>query len=300
MKTFRYLILLLLVFVLASCNLLSTTPSITPEQPQPESPTPQPPIDTPAVDTPAPSPTEPPVELPTDTPTATETPIDLPGELPLEPIMILEPWNGSRVLSPVRIFGFADSTFEQNLVIRIYLADGTLLTTSFTTIQADLGQRGPFEVEVEFDIEGEENAFIQVFSDSARDGGITHLNSVGVLLADQGEAEIVSVDPYLARIAIFSPSTRDVISGGLARVEGFGLASFEQTLILEVQDENGDVIASTPFMVMAPDIGFPGPFQAEVSYHVTHEQPGRIVVWDQSMAFGGEVYLTSVEVQLRP
>jgi hypothetical protein len=219
---------------------------------------------------------------------------------PEEPIMILEPGNGSRVVSPVRIFGFADSTFEQNLGIRIYLADGTLLTTSFTTIQAELGQRGPFEAEVEFDIEGEENAFIQVFSDSARDGGITHLNSVGVILAEAGDEDIVILEPYTQIIRIFTPGIGEEISGGVARVTGFGLASFEQTLVLEVQDEDGNVIATKSFMVMAPDLGIPGPFEAEVAYSVTHTQPGRLVVRDISPAFGGDTYLTSVEVQLSP
>ena len=53
-----------------------------------------------------------------------------------------------------------------------------------------IGTRGPFEVDVPFDLAGERSALLQVYSASARDGGLTHLSSVGVLLAIGGPADI--------------------------------------------------------------------------------------------------------------
>jgi LysM repeat protein len=220
----------------------------------------------------------------------------------LEPILIREPANGSRVLNPVTIRGEADPTHEQHLDIRIYLADGTLLAESFTRIDAELGERGQFEAEVDFDVAGEENAFIQVFRTSARDGQITHLSSTGVTLASDGEEEILMQESEEQRVIITSPASQpvEVIAGGTAQVEGFGLASFEQTLVVEVQDEMGNVVGETPVIVDAPDLGEPGLFEAEVEYSIDSPQPGRIVVRDPSPAFGGDVYLTSVEVRLEP
>jgi hypothetical protein len=217
-----------------------------------------------------------------------------------ESIMILAPASGSRVTSPIHVSGVSDPTFEQNLVVRVLLADGTLVTEAPTTIQADIGQRGPFEIDLPVDLDTEQNIFIQVFATSARDGGITHLSSVGVTFTPTGPEDIITRDPYREQITIFEPDIGETVSGGIARVTGFGLASFEQTLLVEVLDEDGEVVGSQPVIVDAPDLGEPGHFQADVSYEVSEPGPGRILVRDVSPAFGGNSHLSSVEVNLEP
>ena len=268
--------LLVVMIWLASCM---TTPT---------APTPTPPTATPDVATPT-------VDVPTPTVTTPDPGTDERGE---ESILILEPGNGSRVVSPVRVAGIADPTFEQSLVARLVLDDGSELALAPAQIEAELGQRGPFVVEVPFSITGERQAFIQVYASSARDGGTTHLASVGITIADAGAEDVVAVTPHPERIAIFEPQNADTISGGVAHVEGFALASFEQTLVIEVLDADGNVIASEPVIVEAPDLGQPGPFSADVPYRVTETGPGRIVVRDPSPAFGGDSHLASVEVTL--
>jgi hypothetical protein len=47
--------------------------------------------------------------------------------LPEESIMLLSPASGSQVTSPIHVSGVADPTFEQNLVVRVLQADGTLV-----------------------------------------------------------------------------------------------------------------------------------------------------------------------------
>lgn len=219
---------------------------------------------------------------------------------PHESIMILSPGPGSRVTSPVHISGVSDPTFEQHLGVRVLLADGTEIAESFTTIQADLGERGPFELDLDLDLDSEENIFILVFDTSARDGGIVHLSSVGVIFTPTGPEDINVRDPYPEQIVIFQPQTADTISGGMVHVSGFALAGFEQTLVVEVQDQDGDVIAMEPVMVEAPDLGFPGLFQVDIEYTVAESGPGRIVVRDISPAHGDNAHLNSVEVTLEP
>lgn len=247
----------------------------------------------PATRTPAPATVTPDmVTPPADTPDAARPE---PGE---ESILILEPGPGSRVTTPIHVAGVADPTFEQSLVVRLVLDDGSELVQLHTQITADLGERGPFEVDVPFDVAGERQAFVQVYATSARDGGITHLASVGVTIADAGSESIVPATPHPERIAIFQPETGETISGGTVHVEGFALASFEQTLVVEVLDVEGNVIVSQPVMVAAPDLGQPGPFSADLAYSVAETGPGRIVVRDPSPAFGGDIHLASVEVTL--
>lgn len=217
-----------------------------------------------------------------------------------EAILILEPGPGSRAVNTVRVAGEADPVFEQSLAVRLITADGAEIAEVPAQIAAELGQRGPFEVEVNFDVAEEQQAFIQVYAASARDGGITHLSSVGLTIAPSGEANIVPVTPQPERIAIFRPALNDTVSGGVARVEGFALASFEQTLVIEVLDEAGNVVGMKPVIVDAPDLGQPGPFEADVSYTVSAAGAGRIVVRDPSPAFGGDNHLASVEINLAP
>jgi hypothetical protein len=200
----------------------------------------------------------------------------------------------------VLVAGLADPTFEQNLGVQLVLDDGTVLALGPAMIQADLGQRGPFEVLVPFTVSGERQAFIQVFETSARDGGITHLSSVGVTLLETGEAEIREANLHPERIAIFRPALSDRVSGGLARVEGFALASFEQNLLVEVLDADGNIVGSQSVLVQSPEMGVPGPFTIDVPYQVSAAGPGRVVVRDPSPAFEGDVHVASVEIELAP
>lgn len=240
-----------------------------------------------------PSTAEPTIE-PTATAEATATALPERGE---EAITILSPGPGSRVVSPLRVEGVAAPTFEQVLVVRLLAADGTELAQQSTTIEAEIGQRGPFAVDIPFTVNGEQQAFIQLYATSARDGVITHLASNGITISDSGEAVTVSGEAEAPeRITIFQPETNATISDGTIHVEGFALASFEQTLIVDVQDADGNVIASMPIIVEAPDLGQPGPFSADLVFDMPPAGPGRIVVRDPSPAFGGDVHMSSVEV----
>ena len=68
-------------------------------------------------------------------------------------------------------------------------------------------------------------------------------------------------------------------------MEGFALATFEQTLLIEILDSEGNVAGTESVIVQAPELGQPGPFSADVAYTVTEAGPGRIVVRDPSPAF---------------
>jgi len=279
--------LLLLSLLLASCNLPARTPV-------PEEATPSPVSSATSIPEEAtPTPTLiPPTISP---PSLTSTP-----QLPVESILILEPGPGSRLTSPIHVRGMADSTFEQHLVVNVVSVDGTGLAFTPVLIQSEMGTRGPFEIDIPVDVSGEVAAFIQVYASSPRDGGITHLSAVGVHLVESGADDIHPVIPDAERINIFKPTVTEKIGGGVAHVEGFALASFEQTLVVDVIDETGQVVGSQAVIVTAPDMGVPGPFSADVPYTVTASGPGRIVVRDPSVAFEGDVHVASVEVMLNP
>lgn len=223
-----------------------------------------------------------------------------PATAPAEAILIQEPGPGSRLTNPLLVRGEAESTFEQNLVVRLVDANGTELGLTAVTIAAEMGQRGPFEATLPFAVSGEQQAFIQVFATSPRDGGVTHLNAVGVMLTDGAAAIRPSLPETTERIAITQPALAATISGGTVQISGVGVASFEQTLLVELVGEDGTTLASQPVIVNAPDLGQPGTFSAQLPYRVTTTGPGRVVVRDISPAFGGDTHVTSVEVTLSP
>lgn len=99
-----------------------------------------------------------------------------------EAIQIIVPAIGATVTSPVHVAGEANPTFEQNLVVQVADADGRVIATLPTTIQANAGERGPFFVDVLFAVDSEQPGRISVYATSARDGGIIHLSSVEVTL----------------------------------------------------------------------------------------------------------------------
>jgi len=246
-----------------------------------------------------PTPVLPTATVPAPTPTETPAPPVAEGGRP-EVILLLEPAPGSLLMSPLHIEGIADSTFEQNLVLRLVLDDGTEIARQATTIQAELGQRGPFAADLAFILTREQQAFLQVFATSPKDGSIQHLASAGIRLSRFGPPDIRRLEPHPERLELLTPQVGDVIRGGIARVRGFGLAGFEQTLLVEIYDAEGKLAGSSPAIVEAPDLGRPGPFAVDVPYALSASGPGRVVVRDVSPAFGGDSHLVSVDVDLQP
>ena len=78
------------------------------------------------------------------------------------------------------------------------------------------------------------------------------------------------------------------------------MASFEQTLVVDVVLDDGEVFASVPVIVQAPDLGLPGVFSVDIPIAFTSEIAGRIVVRDPSPAFSGDVHISSIEVRIVP
>jgi hypothetical protein len=167
-------------------------------------------------------------------------------------------------------------------------------------MMADPGQRGPFAADLPFTVTEIHNGFLRVFHSSPRDGGIVHLASVAVALAPDGTEKVTRQKPHPEDLVILAPEPGASIQGGTVRVEGFGIASFEQALLVEVYSTEGEVLGSQPVIVDAPDWGMPGSFATDIPYTMTSAAPGRVVVRDISPAFGGDIHLASVEVTLHP
>jgi hypothetical protein len=238
---------------------------------------------------------------------------DLPDPLPSQEVIFIQsPGLGSQVVSPVTVEGFSGPTFEQTLAVTVTDIDGTMLTMQPTTIQADLGQAGPFSLTLDFVVAADGPGRISVYDVSARDGGIVHLDSVPVTLLSTGVSEIVPAEPADETIQIYSPTFLEEVSGSVLEVSGYSEYFFEGNLSVTICGSwtgggphpvcgtNDNVIAESYATIQSPDIGVPGPFTGTIPYLVVPETRARVVVFAVSPMDGGIEHLSSVEVVLNP
>ena len=289
----------------ATSTPLPAPPSATPLPPT-TAPTDVPPTDVPPTDLP---PTDvPPTDAPTAVP-ATETPAA--PEVP-EAILITSPGLSSQLTSPLHIEGFAEPTFEQNLVIQITDENGAVLAIQPTTIQADAGSAGPFSADVAFTVPSDQPGRISVYTASARDGGLEHLASVEVDLLASGTAVINPAEEHDEVHMILEPAPLASISGGTLHLEGYSDYVFEATLNVWLCGEGGsgvaepicgtadNVLAMDFTMIQASDIGFDGPFTLDLAYSVSATTQARLVVYSTSARDGGLLHVTTIPVTLNP
>jgi hypothetical protein len=212
----------------------------------------------------------------------------------------------------VTVQGFSGPTFEQTLTVSITDIDGAVLVMQPTTIQADIGQAGPFSLTLDFPVSTDKPGRISVYDISARDGGIVHQDSVHVSLLATGVSDISPADPMDETIQIDSPTFLEEISGGVLEVSGYSEYFFEANLSVTicgswsggglhlVCGSSDNVIAEGYATIQSPDIGIPGPFSSTIPYNALPETRARVVVFAPSMMDGGIEHLSSVEVVLNP
>ncbi len=241
------------------------------------------------------------------TPTAASVP------LPDAPITLQYPASTSRITSPVVVAGEAAPTFEQSLAAQVYDENGVLIAEGYGMIEAEIGQRGTFEINVPFIVDRQQAGRISVYSVSARDGGLIYLTSSDVTLVPaDGPNDIIVQDPQPAFFQISQPAPNSEIGGGVLHVEGSTMGGvFENQIMIMLCGEGGggesnrmcgtqeNVLASAPTRVNAPDLGS-GSFSADLPFSVSVDTYARLVVYFASPRDGGIVELNSVEVILKP
>lgn len=85
------------------------------------------------------------------------------------PIIVESPRPGALVSSPVTVSGTAN-VFEATVSLRIVDASGNELVRDFTTATCGTGCRGDYSAPLTFETETEQEAFIEVYEESAEDG----------------------------------------------------------------------------------------------------------------------------------
>jgi LysM repeat protein len=99
-----------------------------------------------------------------------------------EAIIISAPVMNQAISSPVTVTGWG-SGFENNLAVDILDENGMVIGQGYATVDAEIGQIGPFTGEITFTMPAaSQPGRVSVYSVSPRDGAVEHLASVSVVL----------------------------------------------------------------------------------------------------------------------
>lgn len=256
--------------------------------------------------------------VPTVGPTPRVDPFDTRKELP---ILIVEPGQGSRLTSPVRVSGWAAAPFEATLVVGLYDGDphsGRVIAVAPAIVNAPPGERGPFSVDIAFDpafADPAGEARVYAYATSPRDGGVTALGAgPSITLLAPGSAASPAPSDVNPAQTYKEPFTINAVTttSGAASITGYSRYVFESSLGVAVCGGGGagapdffcgaadNVLYIGALSVLSPDLGLPGPLDGAVTYRVAAATPGRIVVFETSPRDGALIYLTTFEVLLQP
>jgi hypothetical protein len=107
------------------------------------------------------------------------------------------------------------------------------------------------------------------------------------------------VPPAEGTIIIDQPAAGTAINSPVAIKGSTNFWPFEATLVAQVKDAQGNVLGMAPVMVLAPDIGFGGPFEGELSFTPpATAQDGTLEIFEASAKDGSIVVMESVPVKL--
>lgn len=270
------------------------------------------------VEVPLPTPTILPTDIPVTqavipTPTPESTPTEeIVSTVPPEAIDIQYPLSGQSVSSTsMEIRGIADPAFEQNLGIRLIAFDGTELLVTSTTIQADMGQRGPFTSRLSYDAGSNTDGMLQVFSRSAKDGSLEHLASRIVKFGAGTPGPAAEQQPD-ERIALHAVRIGQANTRLQLQAEGSASGLFENTLAFKLCGDGGvgtadficggadNVIIASHTTTNASEMGALGSFTILAELPNGKWRNGRVVVYSISPANGEVDHAASLPIRNGP
>ena len=242
-----------------------------------------------------PSPTR--TRLPSTTSTITAT-----ARPPYGALRIDIPGEGSKIISPYE-FQAAVARGEDGLVYVSLIGENE---QEFFSEVLDYSQSRFDHLLVTptltFDFPGvAENArlVLQIFDTQHR---IMALSSVDVILLTVGSNQVNPAqhpyDPFL----IDSPDDGEEIRGKRLIVSGRAVSVNTNPILIELQDEDGDVIARREMLLDAPAPGETyTPFVSELEINITRQINARLVIRQESSnGIVGTIALSSVAVTLQP
>jgi hypothetical protein len=242
----------------------------------------------------------PPIVLVAPPPTPTPHAQPLPIPVPQEAIALLDPGPGSQVTSPIHISGFGGPSLNERLHLYLLGEDGQVISEHTTYLLSSPGKAGRFAWELPFQINGlAERGRLVATIESLRDGQLSHLASVPLVLLSTGDPLLRGAPRSSEKLTIASPRNNAVLHSGTVTITGGGWTENTVPLTIDVLDRTGTSIGSAQIVIDAPP-GTSAMFQADVRFQVDHLQVGRVTVSEPSPDIPGMIHIAAVDVVLQP
>lgn len=269
----------------------------------PDSPTNEPTNQPVALSTNTPAPTSIPTQTPAPTATFTPSITPLPSNTPVPSVPLAEielrtPGSLSKVTSPIPVRAAVFPGALGRVTVELLGEDGRLITRQIVVLGE--GRKAGLALDLPFEISGvSELGRLQIYTADAFNRPKSMI-SVDVILLSTGTADLNIPTDFLAHVSIKDPKEGDLIQGGNLVISGLARPTTDQSFLVELIDEKGQVVGQRLF---DPD---PGPvndfrsFFVEIPYTVTEPTRVRLVIYERTERIPGSIYIVSMEIVISP
>lgn len=188
-------------------------------------------------------------------------------------IEILAPVNGAvlNIDEPINVNGMGSGLPEGNVVVEALDQAGNVLAQQATIINAPnagTGGAGPWVVELQVVTESGTPGSIRAYSTNPADGSVMAEAMVQVVFGEGSVQSFIQINEPVdgSEVDISAPIVVSGNAGGL----------HEGTLVVQIVDQNGNVLAEQPATINAPDAGTggSGPWQVEIQVQQVQAEAG--------------------------
>jgi len=214
-------------------------------------------------------------------------------------IQFLSPGPLSKIVSPVKVYGYAIPGHNNQGNLDLYGEDGHLLASKLIQLYTPY-KWASFSSEISFEINSIGELGRLTLSTKDDYGRVNAVNSVHLLLLAEGTSIINLPGDLRERCVILQPAMGQRLSGGVLTVSGKMRPFNNLPLTLELVGRDGNVIGSQLIAISNTPNDDGVPFRVDIRYIISKPMWALLSVRQNDDRIGGLMYLYSQEIFLNP
>jgi len=214
-------------------------------------------------------------------------------------IQFLSPGPLSKIVSPIKVYGYAIPGHDNQGSLDLYGEDGHLLASTLLQLYTPYKWAG-FYLEMSFNINSLGELGRLTLSTKDDYGRVNAVNSVHVLLLAEGTSIINLPGDLKERCVIIQPVAGQRLSGGVLTVLGKMNPFNNLPLTLELVGRDGSVIGTQVVAISRTPNDDGVPFRVDIHYNISKAMWALLSVRQNDDRIGGLMYLYSQEIFLTP
>ena len=226
----------------------------------------------------------------------------LPHKITAQPsssITLLNPGEGSRVISPVMIYGEIFPGGDN--LIRVTLIDQQNNLISRKLIRVDPLEGLPFQfiTTLPFEIPLENTPAFLTVAVQDEYHRLQTLRSIPLILQSNGQTSLHNQPPIFDWLTIKQPQPGETLSGGQFLATGRVIPLNGNPIMFELATESGSIVGTSQLAVETPKQAVD--FELSIAYDfITDERNVRLIIRQRSDEFASDMILDSVPIILLP